>query len=355
MTPMRPGWDTLRVILAAGIQAPSADNRHGLRYAVDADRVRLVATDRTSWASLPHRRMLAEMASGAVIENIVLKSLEFGLAVELDLHRDPAQPDVVATLQWSAAAPGAGDPLSGAIATRHTNRRFYRRERVDASALKHLTQAAASIEGAELRWLDAPDLRACALRAIRLAETERFRRPALHAELFGAVRFDVGWQRTVDEGLPPAALEVESPARAVFAMLREWRVMRVANLFGAHLALGLRAGFLPCATAPHLGLVSACAGDDHSGALRAGRAFQRVWLAADAAGLALQPMAASTALARQVPGNGWVCAPTHAKLQALLEVMRAGARAEPYMLFRIGRARAPSGVAARKPLHSYVS
>lgn len=352
---MRPNWDTLRVILAAGIQAPSAENRHYFRYAVEANNVRLVATERASWASLPHRRMLAEMAFGAVIENIVLKSLEFGQAVELDLHSDLEQLDTIATLRWSAADPVATDPLSGAIATRHTNRRFYRREPVDTSALTGLQQAAESIEGAELHWLDGPDLRACALRAIRLAETERFRRPALHEELFGAVRFDVGWKQTVDEWLSPATLEVEPPARAVFAMLRDWRFMRVANLFGAHFALGMRAGFLPCATAPHLGLVLASAGDDQSAAVRAGRAFQRLWLAAGASGLALQPMAASTALACQVPGNGWVSARTQATLKASLEVMRGEARGTPYMLFRLGRARAPSGVAARKPLHYYMS
>ena len=72
-----------------------------------------------------------------------------------------------------------------AIATRHTNRRFYRRQPVDAAARLAMADAVAVIPGARLQWLDDAPLRAAALHAIRIAETERFRRPALHAELFG--------------------------------------------------------------------------------------------------------------------------------------------------------------------------
>lgn len=352
---MRPDHASLREILTAGIQAPSAENRHYFRYIVAADRVRLVATDQAAWAALPHRRALTHMAFGAVIENIALKSLESGHLVEVDLRADSEAPELIATLRWSSAATSAPDPLSRSISTRHTNRRLYRRDKVDTATLHQLREAALKIEGVDLRWLDEPALRNPALKAARLAETERFRRAALHAELFGAVRFDVGWHRTVDEWLPPAALEVEPPARSVFAMLRNWRVMRVANVFGAHQALGVRAGLLPCATAPHLGLVLAAATADRTSDIDAGRGFQRLWLAADKAGLALQPMAASTALAIQTPGNGWVAADTQARLQALLQAMRGDSRGVPRMLFRLGHADAPSEVASRKSLDFYLA
>ena len=49
---------------------------------------------------------------------------------------------------------------------------------------------------------------------------------------------------------------------------------------GAHLALGVRAGYLPCALAPQPGLLLASGQREESGSLQAGRAFERVWLAA---------------------------------------------------------------------------
>ena len=315
-----------------------------------------MATDQASWAPLPHRRLLALLACGAVIENISLKSTELEHALSADLQPDAARPELIAILRWAARpVTGAPEPLAGAIGARHTNRRFYRRGAADAATLRSLQSAAAAVAGCELRWLDDPTRRSQALKAIRIAETERFRRPALHAELFGAVRFDAGWRQSTDEWLAPAALEVEAPARPLFTLLRDWRFMRVARLFGAHIAFGLRAGYLPCALAPHLGLVLADEHDEGVANLNAGRAFQRLWLAAATEGLALQPMAAATALARQATGNGWVSAATQDELRCLLGQLREGSRGQPYILFRLGHARAPSVVSERKPLHYYVS
>lgn len=127
-------------------------------------------------------------------------------------------------LRWCErpASAGTPDPLADAIALRHTNRRFYARARVDAATLASPGHAAGAVAGRSVYWLDAIDERRRALRAIRLAETERFRRRALHDELFGAVRFDVGWKHALPEGLAPGALEVEPPvARLMFSAMRK--------------------------------------------------------------------------------------------------------------------------------------
>jgi hypothetical protein len=352
---MRPADATLRDILAAGLLAPSAENKHDLRFAVERGQVGLVPTGRAAWVAAPHRGMLALMSFGAVVENIALRSAQLGLELDLELHLH-ADAGAIAVLRWRErpAAAGAPDPLADALALRHTNRRFYGRDRVDASTLAALGRAAEAVAGGGVHWLDAPDERRRALRAIRLAETERFRRRALHEELFGAVRFEAGWKRTLPEWLAPATLEVELPARPMFSAMRHWGAMQMANRVGAHLMLGLRAGYLPCARAPHLGLLLAQGDDRATAAFTAGRSFQRLWLAAAAAGLALQPMAAATALARQQAGGDWVSEPTQRELQRLLASLGPGAGARPQMLFRLGRARAPSAVSGRRPLDDYL-
>ena len=359
---MRPPSELLRQILAAGIRAPSAENVHYLQFQVLDHRVRLLATDHASWAEHPHRRMLALMSYGAVIENMALRSTALGFTLAPTLRQHTHEPEVFADLEWSASA-AAPDPLNDEIESRHTNRRFFRRVAVPDQALQLLTAAANEVSGAKLLWLDDTVRRGLALKAIRIAETERFRQRALHAELFGAVRFDLGWSESCEEWLPPAALQVEPPMRMPFAALRHWRVMRIANGLGIHHALGLRAGYLPCALAPHIGLIvaSSVAGDAEN--LQAGRAFQRVWLAAESLGLALQPMAAATVLVCQTPGSGWVSAGVKIELQRLLsgvcaasptQVAPATKSAQPYMLFRLGRSAAPSVVTGRRPVSDYI-
>lgn len=195
-----------------------------------------------------------------------------------------------------------------------------------------------------------------ACRAARRAEAERFAQPRLHRELFDAIRFDVGWQQGCDEGLPPGALEVEAPLRAPFALLRHERVRPVARALGLPALLGLRAAWWPCVTAPHLALIVAPPGADDARALdaqafHAGRSMQRVWLAAELAGVALQPMAALGALLRQDAGGGWVGAGTQRALRQqalrLLEAAALDTGSRLHLLLRLGRAPAPSVVASR--------
>lgn len=351
---MRPPTQLLRQILAAGIRAPSAENVHYLRFQVLDDSVRLIATDHASWAEHPHRRMLALMAYGAVIENMALRSTALGFALATTLPQNAGEPQVFADLQWTATA-APPDPLHAEIESRHTNRRFYRRAAVPDQALHLMVAAASEVSGARLLWLNDAARRGPALKAIRIAETERFRQRALHAELFRAVRFELGWNDSCDEWLPPAALQVEPPMRVPFALLRHWRVMRIVNGLGVHHALGLRAGYLPCALAPHIGLIVASGDAGDAANFQAGRAFQRVWLAAASAGLALQPMAAATALVRQAPGNGWVSAGVKTELQRLLSAVCAAQSAVPYMLFRLGRSTAPSAVTGRRTVSDYIN
>ena len=357
---MRPDIETLRPILASGILAPSADNRLHLRFRVLDESVELIATDAASWVEQPHRRGLALLAYGAVVENLALRSAASGWA--LMPHWFPCDPrgDCIARLQWVRQAgrdrdfTDPVDPLNRAIERRHTNRRFYRREAVPANTLAALTDAAAQAPGVRLLWLDEPTRRRQALQAIRLAETERFRRRELHAELFAAVRFDRGWRGSVDEGLPPAALEVEPAMRLPFAWLRHPALMRAFNRLGAHHMLGWRAGYLPCALAPHLGLIVAQGPTPDLEAVQAGRGLQRAWLAATAHGLAMQPMAAATVLMRQRPGAGWVSAGVRSRLESLLEGLCDTGVGRPYLLFRIGRAAAPHAVTGRLPLEHHL-
>jgi hypothetical protein len=350
---MRPNLEQIRLILQSGIAAPSAENKHYLSFELHADGVRLRATDAASWAVTPHRRFLALLSYGAVAENMALRAGELGYAQSAHWQLDGSADGPIAEFSWTASLQPS-DPLAAAIAARHTNRRFYRRTPLAPASLQHMADAVQRVPEARLLWLDTPALRSAALEAIRIAETERFRQPELHRELFGAVRFELGWRRSADEWLAPAALEVEPPMRAPFAMLRRWPLMRALCHVGVHHMLGLRAAALPCRLAPHLGLIVAAGVDAADRALQGGRALQRAWLAASAGGLAFQPMAAATVLLQQRAGDGWVSAGTQARLAELLAPLSPTASAEPCMFFRVGHAAPPSVVSGRRPLEDYL-
>ncbi len=352
---MIPHADALHQILTAGVQAPSAENKHYFWLEVGSQAVTLHATDCASWPMRPDRKMLALLSFGAVVENITLRAQALGFTTHASWQFDSSR---LVELSWQSAPP-AVDPLAEAIPTRHTNRCFYQRAPVASGVLEQISAAANFVPGVSIHWLAAGPQRRLALSLIRIAESERFRRRGLHHEMFSAIRFERGWEGTVPEGLPPAALQVEFPMRWPFAWLRHWTLMRAADGMGAHLALGLRSGYLLGAAAPHLGMLMSNAANDDTAHLQAGRALERLWLAAEHHGLALQPMAAATVLVQQKSSRHWVCAATQKRLSKGLQVLSAaysetelGAR--PCMLFRLGRAPAPTARAGRLPLEYFL-
>lgn len=347
-----PTPEQLRFILESGILAPSGDNCHRLRFDVDQTGVNVWYTGGALPEAGGYKRVLALLSLGAVSENLTLAASRFGFRAEPVLFPDADKPDLVFRAAWTPdEAPP--QPLWEAMPHRHTNRSIrYRGPGLtpqDQTRLAGLNEAS---PGCHLAWLDEPRSRRRALELMRLAEGERFRNRVLHEELFDAIRFDVGWRQSCDEGLPPGALAIEPPLRPAFALLRHWRIMRLVNLVGGYRMLGWRAADLPCRFAPHLAVISVRQPDDEA-FFSAGRAFQRVWLMATHLGWVLQPLPASALYAlegarqegipddlQQYLGKGW---------SALLPGRY------PVMLFRMGHAATSAVTPGRKPLAYYLS
>lgn len=343
--------EALRSILESAILAPSADNHHRVRFKVDGNVIRITASE----AALPtrggYRRALYLMSLGALTENLVIAASCFGALADVVLFPDPGRPERVldVTLQTDSAS---ADPLGPFIPARHTNRRiWFRGPGMSAAEREAMQQAVAPFPAVQLNWLDEPALRRQALRLMRLAETERFRTQVLHEELFSAIRFEAGWHELCPEGLPPGALGVERPSRPLFALLRHWPVMHLANRVGAHHFLGWRACDLPCRLAPNLAMLAAKGVDDAS-VLEVGRAFQRIWLTATTQTRVLQPMPASALFALGGASAEGVPVTTQRSLEEGWRVFWGGAF--PLMVFRMGFAKPLAVVAGRPELGAYL-
>ena len=340
---------TLTDILQAAIQAPSADNHHRLRFAPTADGVLILAESGRQTGATGYQRTLDLLSLGAVIENIVLRASAHDLAASIELLA-PDQPNLLAEIKFQPETRDA-DPLDAAIPQRHSNRRFSKGPPASAAILQKIGDAARAIPGCTLDWLDGAEQRHKVLRLIRWAEGERFRNQILHAEMFENIRFAIGWRETCEDALPPGALEVEAAFRPLFSLMRRWPVMRLLNLVGAYQQLAWRAGDLPCRFSPHLAVISAPGLADHD-QINAGRAFERAWLAIAQHGLAMQAMPASALYAQEAAIDQGIPEKLQARLHAGWEELQPGKT--PLMVFRVGRAKAPSVVAGRHPLAYYL-
>lgn len=353
-----PSREALLPWLTAGIRAPSADNVHHVRFRIVGDEcngageprvVEMRVDDAYVRCAQTHQRRLMQLSFGAVAENLRLGLGAVYRTFEPHWFPDSTDPSLALSIDLRRLERvDAPDPLGRAIETRHTNRRLFRGPPM--SAAESTTLAASVVDpGIALHWLDSPVERRALLALMRCAETLRFADQALHAELFESIDWTLGWHAAASERLSPATLEVERPLRGVFSALRYWPLTSAVNRVGAARMLGFRAGDLPARLAPHIGVI-ASRGERNS-ALRAGAQFQRIWLAAEGAGLALQPMVASAVL-NALDGAGPARARARERLQSGWRSLLGDA--VPLVVFRLGRASRPSVVSARRPVSDYL-
>lgn len=334
--------ECLLQLAAAAVASPTADNHHVFRLAPLENGLSLRALPEYAH-STPGRRILAQVSAGAMVENLVLRAARLGIRLQAmapDAGPEGFRLDLIA----HEAAP-VQHPLEAAIEHRHTNRHFrYRGPPLPAAAQQQMCAYGEDLGGAGLVWLDEQGIRRQAVQLVRWAETERFRNPVLHAEMFGSIRFDAGWTAPTTEGVPMGALELPPLERPMLTMMRHWPVQRVINLIGMHHFIGWRGAALPCRLAPHLCAITGPDGSPASAVL-AGRLLQRVWLVAQNLGLAFQMFAASAVYAFKG------AYPLPEDLRSRLEEGWAGLcpDARPFLVFRMGYAEPVSVRSGRPP------
>jgi hypothetical protein len=337
-------------LVEAAIAAPSAENRHHIRFRRCSDSIEIIPDD-TFLTDAPARHALYQMAVGAMVENIVITLAAEGSGASVQWHElADDRPVATVTIAERAGDLAATAALQAFIAQRCTNRTLrYSGQAMPAEQRTTLAQDAASPH-CKVVWMDSRRLRSALMRVATLAERERYLSAELHSELYKDIRFDLGWRVGAEEGLAPATLGIEPLLRPVFKLLRHWKLIQVLNLFGMAYVLGFRAAKMPLLLAPDI-CVLTCDRTVTTCFFEAGRTLQRLWLAATRAGLSVQPFAASALYG--LPGYPGVAEHLQRRIAEAWQAI-AG-EGVPVMVLRLGHARPPLQRALRPSPDRFVS
>ncbi|MFO1050126.1 MAG: hypothetical protein U1E52_19780 [Geminicoccaceae bacterium] len=331
--PLPPAWagpparlrDPVLRALAWGRLAPSACNAQPWQVALAApDRLILRADPARALPVLDPDGRQARIALGAFVELAVMAAAAEGRRCEVT-----PLPDGAVALRLTAASGPPSDPLFAALPRRRTTRLAY-----DLIEPVKPGQAAAlrAAAGTAVRF-------GCVVEPERVAPLRELARQAheLAQAIPEVARENAAWLRLDDaaeDGIPVrgapvrwaralgllSAGQLADPTSLAFRMARlQW-----ANLFAATASFGWIATLA----------------DGAEDRLAAGRAYQRVDLAAAAQGLAIHPV--SEALGN-VPALGGA----RGELERLL-----GAPGRVQMLFRLGRA-GPQPPTPRRPVEAF--
>lgn len=338
-------------MIEAARWAPSPDNNQPWAFTRSGDAVEVLHVRSRAIAS-DARDMFSWLGVGAAVENVTLAASARRLVARVRYHDRPfaklAGEEHVATIELQPG--GAVDPLHEQIERRCTSRQPYQRRAIAPERLEKVAAAAGA--AVAVAWLSEREQIKQAAGLIREADRIRFEHQPFHEELHAVLRYSQQQAEQAGDGMSLKALEIPAAMGPVLRFLRPWRRARAMNRIGLSRVFAGMAG-QQIISSGAIGLLTTDDATD-AGYMEAGRSLQRVWLAATAEGLSMQPLGSVPLFLTRLRDDRASFQPRHAeRLDAVDEAFGAlfeGLKERsPVMLFRIGEGRPPSARSPRYP------
>lgn len=346
-----PFESALPAMMHAAHRAPSGGNTQPwLIDVVDTGITLRIDATRTSQMDVEYRGSAVALGAAALNAQIAAAAHGRGTATTIGaVDSSPLQISV----QFAADADPALAQMYRPMLDRATNRHQGAPGTL-SEALRDALHAAATAHGARLALLTEKDEIAQCAEILAAADRIRYLTRQLHAEMFAEI-----WSPgdpSPEYGIDVRTLELPASDVAVLDVLRRAEVMDELARWDAGSALGNN-------TRDRVGGASAVAvisvhGHDLADYARAGAAVEAIWITAQAAGLAVQPVSPAFLYAHE-DHDLHVLAPAYdQQLKSLQYTLRMLTKTAPEeaqaLVLRITQAPRPSLRSRRKPL-SYAS
>jgi hypothetical protein len=264
--------------------APSGGNSQPWSLRLDGDRL-LLSLDRTRTSTMDVCYRGSYVAIGAAVMNARIAAAAHGMGGPVEYFPRGESSDLVAVVNFADVADVALADLYPGVLARRTNRKAGRPAELGDAVIEALHRATAA-EGARLHLLT-PGL-GLEDYAELLGESDRLRylSPVLHTEMMSELRWP--GRDPLDVGIDIRTLELDDTDLSKLAVAARSDVMAQLAAWDAGRALGevTRDRVLSSSALAILTVQNA----SPEAYVRGGGALQRLWLASESAGLAVQPV-----------------------------------------------------------------
>lgn len=353
--------EEIRQLVGSGHQAPSGGNCQPWRFVEHLGTLELhLDTERAKSALDPGYRY-AYCTMGMCLENVLLKSRELGLDVEVELFPGSDNSTYIARLELKGRGrtntSTIDQTLARQIEHRSTNRKASPSDPLDA------TQGAALVDilteaFPEGRVHLVEDRQAITKIADWCGRAERIRylNPACHTDMFvHEMRWTAQHAEETGDGIELDTLELALADRTGLEVAADREAMLFLKEWGA--GNGISRMTARNVNASSALLILSVEGFDQRTMIAAGRAIERVWLQATAFGLSVQPISAPMFMG--IHGE-WDKAAIltdeeHREARLILKELTRSLQittATPFFMVRLGHSTAPTKRSLRRPLGS---
>lgn len=276
--------EVIEFLIQAGNSAPSADNTQPWCFRREADDL-VLAYDAARFpdSMFPFDHPATLLTMGAAVENLVMAWTALGMSRPLTPVIPVEAPYEFLRMPLCSSQLAAA-PSALPWKQRHTNRLPFRKDAINDIVAMPL-DAAGSNE-VSVRVIENRKTIGRIARLVRAASETRFRTREIHDWFSQSLRF-TPVQVARGDGLDVATFDLPPGGRTLLKIITSsWRNMQRFNRVGGYKVLAAA----EAASIVNAGAILAlCGPADVAGAFAAGRRMQAVWIALNAAGLAVQP------------------------------------------------------------------
>lgn len=343
--------EKIKKICTAAVAAPSGDNSQPWRFVFRAPNI-------LEFHAIPEKdNVLLNVddsgtltALGAAIQNAELEAKSLGLSSEIRYNKEGT---LVATFIFHKGGGGLSKTerdLQQAITLRHSNRKPYKKIPLTEDDRKFLLDTAEGSTGVSFVIIEGEKPMTLISRELTTMEEIALQNKSIHRLFFQSIFWSKARNSEGKSGLYIKTLELPLPAQLLFKILRYWSV---ASFFSriSFPKMVAETNAKQNASASAFGVITINR-FNRMGYLEAGRLLERVWLATTARGMSLQIVTGLLFLARAMEHetSSIFSAAERASVRKAYARIRENLKGtdEPFLMFRVGYAAAPSAVSFRR-------
>lgn len=250
------------------------------------------------------------------------------------------------------------DVLFGSIPGRTTCRRLDHKRPLPPALLSQLSDSIGRFPSVTVDWITEPKQMAAMARLVGAGNRIRFEHEPFHAEFYHNLRLTPEEARSSCDGLDLDTLQLPPSARVMLRLMRSWSRIRIANSLGFSRAIERQARCETLASAA-IGVLTVDA-PSALNFLDGGRALERIWLTASAAGVGLHPAASPAVFLAHVDRtDGSKMLPAHLRTARDMKrqfnlCLPASQGRSLQMIFRLGYPSWPARPSLRRPLRDSI-
>lgn len=220
-------------IIEAGLQAPSGDNIQPWYFQVNNNKILVFVEfgkDKSLYNYLERGTLFA---AGALLTNMRIASVQFGLEFNYSLFPNAEVPNLVAEVTISTSPQNResvdSQGMLNAIYQRATNRKPFLQKKIDVSHVQNIKESLKSFSGFDLELIENREAIKKVARVLSLNERLIVENREINNYLFKHLRWTSEEEKLKKNGLFVDTLELTPPKKAIFKCLKNKYFLEIFN------------------------------------------------------------------------------------------------------------------------------